>query len=109
MDQVPEAEAAERLQRIQALIDRQWHKFNAEAVGRSMSVLFEKRGKLPGQLAGKSPYQHQVQADAPETMIGETAKVRIVRSGTNSLFGELEQPAHARGPASLLQEAAGGA
>jgi tRNA-2-methylthio-N6-dimethylallyladenosine synthase len=109
MDQVPEAEAAERLQRIQALIDRQWHKFNSDAVGQRMSVLFEKRGKLPGQLAGKSPYQHQVQADAPDSIIGETASVRIVRAGTNSLFGELEQPARPRAATPLLHEAAGGA
>jgi tRNA-2-methylthio-N6-dimethylallyladenosine synthase len=109
MDQVSEGEMTERLQRIQALIDRQWHKFNSDAVGQSMSVLFDKRGKLSGQLAGKSPYQHQVQADAPDSLIGEVADVRIVRAGTNSLFGELETTAQPRAAAALLHEAAGGA
>jgi tRNA-2-methylthio-N6-dimethylallyladenosine synthase len=109
MDPVPEDEKTERLQRLQALIDRQWRKFNSDAVGQSMSVLFEKRGKLPGQLVGKSPYQHQVQADAPDSMIGETAKVRIVRAGTNSLFGELDTPARPRAAAAFLHEASGGA
>ena len=109
MDQVSEGEMTERLQRIQALIDRQWHKFNSDAVGQSMSVLFDKRGKLSGQLAGKSPYQHQVQTDAPDSLIGEVADVRIVRAGTNSLFGELETTAQPRAAAALLHEAAGGA
>jgi tRNA-2-methylthio-N6-dimethylallyladenosine synthase len=109
MDPVPEDEKTERLQRLQALIDRQWRKFNSDAVGQSMSVLFEKRGKLPGQLVGKSPYQHQVQADAPDSMIGETAKVRIVRAGTNSLFGELDTPARPRAAVAFLHEASGGA
>jgi tRNA-2-methylthio-N6-dimethylallyladenosine synthase len=109
MDQVSEGEMTERLQRIQALIDRQWHKFNSDAVGQSMSVLFDKRGKLSGQLAGKSPYQHQVQADAPDSMIGEVADVRIVRAGTNSLFGELKTTARPRTATAPLHEAVGGA
>jgi tRNA-2-methylthio-N6-dimethylallyladenosine synthase len=79
MKQVPEAERSERLLRLQALIDRQWRKFNSDAVGRTVKILFEKRGKLDDQLTGKSIYQHQVQADAPESMIGQAADVRIVR------------------------------
>jgi tRNA-2-methylthio-N6-dimethylallyladenosine synthase len=74
-----------------------------------MSVLFDKRGKLSGQLAGKSPYQHQVQADAPDSMIGEVADVRIVRAGTNSLFGELKTTARPRTATAPLHEAVGGA
>ena len=108
MEQVSEAEKSERLQRLQALTDRQWRRFNSDSIGRSVNVLFEKRGKLEGQLTGKSVYQHQVQADAPESMIGEVAAVRIVRTGTNSLFGELVSPARARVSVRHLHEAAGG-
>jgi tRNA-2-methylthio-N6-dimethylallyladenosine synthase len=108
MDQVPEQEKHERLQRLQAAIDGQWRKFNSDAVGRIVNVLFEKRGKLEGQLTGKSIYQHQVQADAPESMIGETADVRVVRTGTNSLFGELVSPVRTRPAVPHLHEAAGG-
>jgi tRNA-2-methylthio-N6-dimethylallyladenosine synthase len=109
MAPVPEPEKDERLQRLQALIERQWRKFNSDNVGRTMKVLFEKRGKLAGQLSGKSAYQHQVQADAPETMIGEVADVRIVRAGTNSLFGELVSHARVQTPLPLLPEATGAA
>src|SRR5690606_9791355 len=109
MDPVPEPEKDERLKRLQALIETQWRQFNSDAVGRTMKVLFEKRGKLEGQLSGKSIYQHQVQADAPESMIGKIADVRIVRAGTNSLFGELVAPARTQAPLPLMHEAAGGA
>jgi tRNA-2-methylthio-N6-dimethylallyladenosine synthase len=51
--------------------------------------LFEKTGKLPGQLVGKSDHLHAVYADAPEHLIGEVAKVRIIESATHSLGGVL--------------------
>jgi tRNA-2-methylthio-N6-dimethylallyladenosine synthase len=109
IEQVPEAEKDARLRRLQALIDRQWRKFNRDAIGRSVNVLFEKSGKLEGQLTGKSDYQHQVQAEAPESIIGTVAAVRIVRAGTNSLFGELASPVRPRSAVPHLHQAAGGA
>lgn len=89
MEPVPEAVKSERLARLQALIEAQWQKFNAACVGRTFDVLFEKPGKYEGQLAGRSPYLQQVQVMAPAAMIGQIARVRIVRAGANSLFGEL--------------------
>jgi tRNA-2-methylthio-N6-dimethylallyladenosine synthase len=58
-------------------------------VGRRIDVLFEKAGRRPGQIAGKSPYLQPVQVDGPDGLIGETALVEIVDCGTNSLFGRL--------------------
>ncbi|MEX0590455.1 MAG: tRNA (N6-isopentenyl adenosine(37)-C2)-methylthiotransferase MiaB [Xanthobacteraceae bacterium] len=108
MDQMAKEQKADRLARLQALLDGQQHKFNAECVGREFEVLFEKPGRLEGQLVGRSPYLQPVQATAPATLIGEVARVRIVEAGTNSLFGELISPVHAAArPA--LQAAAGGA
>src|SRR6202030_1868030 len=48
--QVPLPESAERLQRLQTLITRHQRKFNTSFVGRTVEVLLEKPGKLPGQL-----------------------------------------------------------
>ena len=63
-DQVPEDVKAERLQRLQALIDRQQAAFNrAAASGRRFDVLFEKPGRHPGQIVGRSPYLQPVQVD----------------------------------------------
>ena len=87
--QVPEPVKAERLATLQALLVEQQCKFNASAVGGEMPVLFEKRGRHPGQLVGRSPYLQAVHADAPERLIGTLAPVRLVAVERNSLAGEV--------------------
>jgi tRNA-2-methylthio-N6-dimethylallyladenosine synthase len=54
-----------------------------------MPVLFEKRGRHPGQLIGRSPYLQSVHAPAPDALIGAVASVRMVALTANSLAGEL--------------------
>jgi tRNA-2-methylthio-N6-dimethylallyladenosine synthase len=81
--------ADERLQRLQALLTRQQRAAQDSMVGREVSVLFEKAGRLEGQLVGKSEYLHAVHAQAPEHLMGQIARVKIVESGPNSLAGEL--------------------
>jgi tRNA-2-methylthio-N6-dimethylallyladenosine synthase len=78
-----------RLQRLQALLGQQQKAAQDAMVGREVRVLFEKRGRLEGQLVGKSDYLHAVHAIAPDALIGQIASVRIVESGPNSLKGEL--------------------
>jgi tRNA-2-methylthio-N6-dimethylallyladenosine synthase len=51
-------------------------------------VLFEKPGRLPGQMVGKSDYLHSVHVRDPAARIGELARVRITRASANSLAGE---------------------
>ena len=58
-------------------------------VGRTVGVLFEKAGRLPGQMVGKSDYLHPVFVDAPDAQVGDLVPVRIKASSTNSLAGEL--------------------
>ncbi len=87
--QVDAAEADDRLQRLQALLNQQQKEIQKSMVGKEVGVLFEKTGKLTGQLVGKSDHLHAVYAEAPEHLIGEVAKVRIVESATHSLGGVL--------------------
>ncbi len=61
-------------------------------MGRTLDVLFEKPGRLPGQIAGRSPYLQPVQVMAPAERIGTVAPVEITGLSTNSLFGELIDP-----------------
>jgi len=93
MEQIAEPVKSERLRRLQAAIDRRQTAFNAGCVGRSFKVLFEKPGRLSGQLVGRSPYLQPVHIMAPATLIGEIAAVTIDRLGTNSLFGTLAERA----------------
>ena len=90
-DQVPEAVKSERLYRLQAAIDRHQAAFNARCLGRSFEILFEKTGRHPGQIVGRSPYLQPVQVMAPAILIGDIATVTITDIGTNSLFGALAE------------------
>ena len=87
--QVPPEEKSERLQRLQAAITRHQRNFNLGFAGRTIDVLLEKPGRLPGQLVGRSPYLQAVQVMAPAELIGSIKSVTITEVGTNSLFGTL--------------------
>ena len=87
--QVSEAEKDDRLQRLQALLTRQQRALQDAMVGREVGVLFEKAGRLPGQMVGKSDYLHAVHVETATVAPGDLARVRIVSSGPNSLRGEI--------------------
>jgi tRNA-2-methylthio-N6-dimethylallyladenosine synthase len=99
-NQVDEGAKSERLQRLQAVIDRQREAFNRACLGRTFDVLFEKPGRHADQLVGRSPYLQPVQVTAPASLLGEVAAVTITEIASNSLFGTLAQ-APAREPAML--------
>ena len=86
---VDPAEADDRLQRLQALLRAQQQATQEAMVGRTTSVLFEKPGRVEGQLIGKSEYLQSVHVMAPEEMRGQIARVRIAEAQANSLTGVL--------------------
>jgi tRNA-2-methylthio-N6-dimethylallyladenosine synthase len=88
-EQIDDDIKSERLQRLQAAIDRQQAAFNRSCLHRRFDVLFERPGRHAGQIAGRSPYLQPVQVTAPAALIGEIAAVTIVDIGSNSLFGTL--------------------
>ncbi len=88
-DQVPEDVKAERLERLQALLLKQQHDFAASLVGRTMDILLEKPGRMPGQLIGRSPWLQSVNVNAKDMKIGDIIHVRITATGPNSLFAEV--------------------
>jgi tRNA-2-methylthio-N6-dimethylallyladenosine synthase len=92
-EQIDEALKSERLQRLQEAIDRSQAAFNRTCLGRTLDVLFERPGRHPGQLVGRSPYLQPVQATAPASLIGEIAAVTITEISSNSLFGALAETA----------------
>ena len=87
--QLPEEVKSERLQRLQSLITGQQRAAQDAMVGREVSVLFEKPGRLPGQMVGKSDYLHAVHVADSSAAVGDIARVRIVGSGANSLAGQV--------------------
>jgi tRNA-2-methylthio-N6-dimethylallyladenosine synthase len=107
-EQIPDEVKSERLYRLQALITRQTADFNASCVGRTLDVLFEKPGRYPGQLVGRSPYLQAVQVMAPSSMIGKVHAVTMTELSANSLFGALAvEPPDATSNVAVLMEAEG--
>ncbi len=87
--QVPEEVKSERLARLQDLLNRQQRAFNGSQLGREIPVLFDRPGRKPGQLVGRSPWMQAVHASLPESALGRISRVRVVRIGDNSLAAEL--------------------
>ena len=83
------AEVADaRLQELQALITAQQHAAQEAMVGREVQVLYEKAGRRPGQMVGKSDHLHAVHVEHPEGQVGQLVRVRVTASASNSLAAE---------------------
>jgi tRNA-2-methylthio-N6-dimethylallyladenosine synthase len=92
-DQIGEEVKAERLAELYALIDAQRVAFNRTLVGRRIDVLFDRPGRRPGQIVGRSPYMQSVRAEGDASRIGAMASVEIVGLGANTLIGRIVAPA----------------
>ncbi|MDD9715861.1 tRNA (N6-isopentenyl adenosine(37)-C2)-methylthiotransferase MiaB [Dinoroseobacter sp. PD6] len=88
-EDVPGEVADARLQTLQALLTRQQRAIQDAKVGTTARVLFEKPGRLPGQMVGKSEHLHAVHVAAPDAARGDLVRVRIAESSANSLRGVL--------------------
>jgi tRNA-2-methylthio-N6-dimethylallyladenosine synthase len=87
--QLPEDVRDERLAGLQQLLGEQETAFHRTKLNAVFPVLFEKPGRRPGQVAGRSPWMQAVVVEAPETLIGQVAECRIVDVGAHSLHGEI--------------------
>ena len=81
----------ERLQRLQALLNEQQYAFNQQTVGRSTDILLERKGKLDGQLIGKTPWLQSVHIISPDLEIGDLVEIDVTQAGPNSLTGQIRE------------------
>ena len=88
-DQVPEEIKTERLYRLQELVNQQTTAFHASMVGKTLPVLVERVGRMPGQVGGRSPYLQAVHLEGSTDLIGAIHQVEIIGTSTNSLVGRL--------------------
>ena len=91
-DQVPDEVKVERLARLKELLDAQQLAFNEATVGQTLPVAFERKGRYPGQLVGRTPYLQAVHVEADEALIGKIEPV-LVRSATRMSLAGVIQPA----------------
>ena len=78
-----------RLQRLQALIAEQSSAFNQSCAGLTLPVLLDRKGKRPGQLQGRSPYNQSVYVQAHERLMNTIVDVAITEGFDNSLTGDV--------------------
>jgi tRNA-2-methylthio-N6-dimethylallyladenosine synthase len=95
MQQLSDAVRADRLQRLQEVIERYQTAFNSTCVGKVLPVLLERPGRHAGQLVGRSPYMQPVHVEADASSRGHVLEVEIRAAGANSLAGRLTSPATA--------------
>ncbi len=82
--QVPLEVMDERLQRLQARIGHHQLGFNEASVGKSCEVLIERKGKLPGQWLGKTPWLQSAWFEG-DYALGDLVTVELVEANPNSL------------------------
>jgi len=94
-DQIAEEVKNERLWRLQELVNKKTAAFHASCVGKTLPVLIERPGRMPGQVGGRSPYLQAVHLNGGTELIGAIHQVEIVGTSTNSLVGQLKVAAAA--------------
>jgi len=90
--QVEPAEMADRLDRLQALLNDQQLAFNQAMAGQKIPVLFDRLGRRPGQIVGRSPWLQATHVEAGPSaadLLGQIRPVRIERGAPNGLVGTL--------------------
>ena len=80
----------ERLQRLQARIAEHSLAFNRATIGKDTQILIDRKGRVPGQMIGKSPWLQSIFVETGAG-IGEMLDVTVTHALPNSLGGELRR------------------
>jgi tRNA-2-methylthio-N6-dimethylallyladenosine synthase len=92
-DDVPTAEKERRLDAVHGIVGGLEESFRAALVGRTLEVLVEGRGRMPGQASGRARNNQIVNFTAPgggDVAPGALVPVRVTRANPHSLEGLLE-------------------
>ena len=89
--QISESVKTERLDALQKLLLSQQDDANLAVIGKTLPVLFEKRGREKDQFVGRTPYLQPVHVKGVGDLIGKIRDVRIEALTANSLKGSLEE------------------
>jgi tRNA-2-methylthio-N6-dimethylallyladenosine synthase len=78
----------ERLQRLQARLAEHSLAFNRATIGKDTQILIDRKGRLPGQMIGKSPWLQSVFVETGAA-IGDMLDVTVTHALPNSMGGVL--------------------
>jgi len=88
-NQIPDDIKAERLARLQELLNTQHLAFHQKSIGTTVSVLFDRQGKKDGQFLGKTPHFQSVYVQATPELFEKCVNINIEKASANSLTGTL--------------------
>jgi tRNA-2-methylthio-N6-dimethylallyladenosine synthase len=86
-NQVSEIVKSERLAILQALLVKHQVAFNQESIGKTMPILFDRRGRNKGQLVGRSPFMQPVHVVDSQEVLGKIKNVELITATSHSLGG----------------------
>ena len=90
-DPTPRAEKTARMERLLKVQERHSHAAVAALVGRTVRVLVEGAGRAPGTLNGRLDNNLVVEFPAPESRIGQWARVELTGARAAMLTGRLAE------------------
>ncbi|NUT00605.1 MAG: tRNA (N6-isopentenyl adenosine(37)-C2)-methylthiotransferase MiaB [Sphingomonas sp.] len=85
-DQIEPEVMDERLQRLHDRINTHQIAFNRASIGKVTEVLIERRGRLAGQMIGRTPWLQSVHVET-DALPGEIVPVTLISAGPNSMAG----------------------
>jgi tRNA-2-methylthio-N6-dimethylallyladenosine synthase len=80
----------DRLQRLQARLAEHSLAFNRATIGKDTEILVDRKGRLPGQMIGKSPWLQSIFVET-DAVIGDVLDVTVTQALPNSLGGVLRK------------------
>ena len=80
----------DRLQRLQARLAEHSLAFNRATIGKDTEILVDRKGRLPGQMIGKSPWLQSIFVET-DAVIGDVLDVTVTQALPNSLGGVLRR------------------
>jgi tRNA-2-methylthio-N6-dimethylallyladenosine synthase len=93
-DQILESVKEDRLERLHECLAPLVKKFNASFIDQIIPVLFDRPGRRPGQMIGRTPHMQSVFADIPSDRMNSIQNIHIVESNPNSLKGKIPEVHH---------------
>jgi tRNA-2-methylthio-N6-dimethylallyladenosine synthase len=88
---VSEEVKSQRLRILQDTLNNQQTQFNIDSLGKTLKVLFVKKGIHRGQLIGRSEYSHAVSVCDSCIKIGDIVNVNISDVKSHSLVGTIDK------------------
>mgnify|MGYP001302064838 CR=1 FL=1 len=86
-EEIEDFKKKERLLRLQKLLETKQKAFLRNQLGKTVKVLFEKRGKNPNEYIGRSDYFYPVAVESNYEIIGEIKNVKVESCLKHSVKG----------------------